>query len=71
MPSGRFFVRIGHLTEQDMLMHGFHVVEKDEFFMTYQHYSGEEFVVELNDPWLVVDDYNDAVSMSISDIFTR
>lgn len=68
-PSARFFVRIGHLTPEELVFFGWvKTAEDDEFAIYSRPYSDEEQVVEKADPFLLVDDVNDAIQMTEGEI---
>lgn len=62
----RWFVRIDHLTDRQLENFGYYCVEEDAEFKLYQDgYAGSTQVVLKENPYLLVDDINDARQMGI------
>jgi hypothetical protein len=61
-----FCVRIDHLSDQELSFFGWEKVQSDQEFGTYWNARYNEFqpVSETEPRYLVVDDWNDAQSMS-------
>jgi len=66
VPRQRFFVRIDHLTDNDLAFFGWvRVADDGEFGLFSRPRDGEQVVIS-NDPprYIVIDDVNDAQAMS-------
>ncbi len=61
-----FFVRIDHLTENDLAFFGFRLDDENDEFKLYVCHRGHQYVVKKDDPYLFVEDVNDASQMKAS-----
>ena len=55
----QFYVSLDGVGDDDLLMCGYVKVTENENFRVYRHY-GEDIIVYNNDPFIYVDDINDA-----------
>lgn len=64
-----FYVRIDHLSDEQLAFYGYMVVEEDADMKVYRFYDGTLHVIEKNGlRFLWVEDVNDAVAISATDI---
>lgn len=61
-----FYVRLDDVDDHTLLIAGFVVVDENDDFRVLSHY-GEHVIVDKSDPFVVVDDINDAAVLG-SDI---
>ena len=61
-----FYVNLDGVPDGKLLLAGYILVDEDEQFWVYRHF-GEDIVVDKSDPFIVVDDINDAAILG-SDI---
>lgn len=61
-----FFVRVDHLSDGELSFYGWEMVDKGPEFSTYWNARYNEFQLVSNNPprYLVIDDWNDAQSIS-------
>ncbi|WP_027163073.1 hypothetical protein [Mesorhizobium sp. WSM1293] len=64
-----FFVSINHLSDAQLEFYGWYFVRENSEFKIYgRPYDGEEQIVSKDSPFLLVDDYNDAIYMKAGTI---
>lgn len=64
-----FYVRINHLTDEQLAFFGYTLVEEDEEMQVYKYYDGTLHVVEREGHrFLWVEDVNDAVALNSSEM---
>lgn len=55
---------IAHLSVEDLELFGYAMVIENEEFRVFNHvYTGEDQIVDKNNPLLLVEDLNDALAM--------
>lgn len=54
-----FYVSLDGVDEGTLLLAGFVLVDENEAFKVYRHY-GEDVIVDKTDPFVIVEDINDA-----------
>lgn len=55
-----FYVSIDGVSDEFLAFLGYTVVAESEEFKLYRHPDGDETIVDLSDPHLLVEDVNDA-----------
>ena len=55
-----FFVRIDGVDDDDLAFLGYVLVAEDDAFKLYRDYLGDEYIVDRQNPYLFVEDLNDA-----------
>lgn len=64
-----YYVRIDHLSESDLALMGFIKIDENEEFVVFRHYTGVHHLLPKSGmKFLYVEDLNDAVAMSATDI---
>jgi hypothetical protein len=61
-----FYVNLDGVQDGQLLLAGYVLVDENEQFRVYRHF-GEDIIVDKSDPFIVVDDINDAAILG-SDI---
>jgi hypothetical protein len=54
-----FYVNLDGVADGQLLLAGYVLVDENEQFRVYRHF-GEDIIVDKSDPFIVVDDINDA-----------
>lgn len=57
-----FYVSLDGVDDATLLLAGFVLVDEDEAFRVYRYY-GEDVVVDKSDPFVIVEDINDAATL--------
>ena len=62
---------IAHLNDEQLSLFGYDLVKKNDEFTLYNHVpTGYEQIVANKEPYLYVDDINDAVAMKAQVLFS-
>lgn len=64
----RWYVNIAHLDEDQLSFFGYVKADENDEFAVYQHHTGESHIVRKSDPFIYVDDLNDAFAMNSTSI---
>ena len=57
----RFYVSSEGVDETKLSFLGYTLIRQDDEFWLYQDYAGDEYIVRKSDPYMYVDDVNDAL----------
>jgi hypothetical protein len=60
----KFYVSIQGITDEQLLFLGYRLVKEDPKFKLFEDYKGDEYIVEKSNPWMYVDDMNDAIYLN-------
>lgn len=61
-----FYVNLDGVQDGQLLLAGYVLIDENDQFRVYRHF-GEDIIVDRSDPFIVVDDINDAAILG-SDI---
>lgn len=59
-----FYVRIDGISDEELAFLGYTVIVDDQQFKLYRDYRGDEYIVDQSNPYILVDDANDAMILS-------
>lgn len=58
----RYYVSVAHISDEFLGLLGYVLIHESAEFKIYSHF-GDEVIVDKADPFILVDDVNDAVAM--------
>lgn len=61
---GRFYCSIKDVPDDDLAFLGYTLIRELGEFRLYQDYTGEEYIVDKANPFLSVEDVNDAIYLN-------
>jgi hypothetical protein len=64
----KWFVNITHVSASDLEFLGFTKTHENDEFIEYSHYTGDTHIVRKSNPYLFVNDINDAIVLGSSNV---
>lgn len=64
----RYCVNISQTNDRVMSILGYELVEEGEEFRIYRNEDGADFIVEIEHPWLYVENTRDVIFMSAKNV---
>ena len=62
----RFYVSLDDISDDKLSFLGYSLIREDGEFKLYQDYKGDEYLIRKEDPFIYVDDVNDALYLNAS-----
>lgn len=60
----RWSVSVSHLTQEQLAFLGYRLIKENEAFCVYEDYMGDDHIVQKANPYMVVEDFNDALAIN-------
>lgn len=65
---GRFYVNLASVDASTLAFLGYTLIRENDEFILYEDYAGSEYLVRKSDPFMYVDDMNDALYLNATTI---